>query len=191
MVVEFIWKQPNLLQVSDVYSSYWRQVFSFFRIVADNLDFSLSARIQTSKLRNQSIHWTHHLAIRDRVITPCRDHAEATGQRKLMDLELSELLPSDDSNFAVESDFITLVSRILVKYLPAFSFLKDVVVHHIPHQYSKEMAQKSEVVSTVIYVISSLLGVKYLAHVWSPISQDWLLWNGSGFYFWIRNSLLK
>ena len=143
MVVEFIWKQPNLLQVSDVYPSYWRQVFSFFRIVADNLDFSLSARIQTSKLRNQSIHWTHHLAIRDRVVTPCRDHAEATGQRKLMDLKLSELLPSKDSNFAVESDFITLVSRILVKYLPAFSFLKDVVVHHIPHQYSQEMAQKS------------------------------------------------
>lgn len=129
-------------------------------MVADNLDFSLSARIQTSKLRNQSIHWTHHVAIRDRVVTPCRDHAEATGQRKLMDLELSELLPSEDSNFAVESDFITLVSRILVKYLPAFSFLKDVVVHHNPHQYSQEMAQKSEVVSTVIYVISSLLGVK-------------------------------
>ena len=45
------------------------------RIVADNLDFSLSARIQTSRLRNQSIHWTHHLAIRDRVVatdpTPC------------------------------------------------------------------------------------------------------------------------
>lgn len=159
MVVEFVWKQPNLLQVSDVYSSYWRQVFSIFRIVADNLDFSLSARIQTSKLRNQSIHWTHHLAIRDRVITPCRDHAAATGQRKLMDLELSELLPSEDSNFAVESDFITLVSRILVKYLPAFSFFKDVVVHHVPHQYSQEMAQKSEVVSTVIYVISSLSGV--------------------------------
>lgn len=85
------------------------------------------------------------------------------------------MLPSEDSNFAVESDFITLVSRILVKYLPAFSFLKDVVVHHIPHQYSQEMAQKSEVVSTVstvIYVISSLLEVKDLAHVWSPISQD-------------------
>ena len=110
--------------------------------------------------------------MRDRVVTPCRDPAEATGQRKLMDLELSKLLPSDDSNFAVESDFITLVSRILVKYLPALSFLKDVVVHHIPHQYSQEMAQKSEVASTVIYVISSLLGVKYLAHVWSPISQD-------------------
>ena len=110
--------------------------------------------------------------MRDRVVTPCRDHAEATGQRTLMDLELSKLLPSEDSNFAVESDFITLVSRILVKYLPALSFLKDVVVHHIPHQYSQEMAQKSEVASTVIYVISSLLGVKYLAHVWSPISQD-------------------
>ena len=90
------------------------------RIVADNLDFSLSARIQTSKLRNQSS--PHHLTIRDRVVTPCRDHAEATGQRKLMDQELSDLLPSEDSNFAVESDFITLVSRILVKYLPAFSF---------------------------------------------------------------------
>ena len=122
------------------------------RIVADNLDFSLSARIQTSRLRNQSIHWTHHLAIRDRVVTtdptPCLEAAK--GQCKIADLELSELLPSSETNLAVENDFVVLVSRMVVKFLPAFHMFRDAVIHHIPHKYSEEMARKSDVVRACV-----------------------------------------
>ena len=126
----------------------WKSNLYVFRIVADNLDFSLSARIQTSKLRNKSIHWTHHLAIRDRVVpnVPPTDADAVTGQCKIADLELAELLPSSEGNLAIERDFIVLVSGVVVKFLPAFFPLKDVVIHHIPHKYTKEMASKSEVV---------------------------------------------
>lgn len=126
--------------------------YFIYRIVADNLDFSLSARIQTSKFRNQSIHWTHHLAIRDRIIPDPSSGPSAfptKGQCKIADLELSELLPSVESNLAVESDFVVLVTRMVVKFLPAFTMFRDVVIHHIPHQYSNEMARKSDVVRII------------------------------------------
>ena len=190
MVVEFIWKQPNLLQVSDVYSSYWREVFSFFRIVADNLDFSLSARIQTSKLRNQSIHWTHHLAIRDRVVTPCRDHAEATGQRKLMDLKLSELLPSKDSNCCWKWLHHSGVKDIS-KVLTCFQFFKG----RCGPPYSSSIQSGDG---------TKIWGGKYsylcdLKFVRGEISCTCVVTHFSGLtfvkwqwiYFWIRNSLLK
>lgn len=101
-----------------------------------------------SKLRNNSIHWTHHLAIRDRVVpnVPPADADAVTRQCKIADLELAKLLPSLESNLAIERDFIVLVSSIVVKFLPAFFPLKDMVIHHIPHKYTKEMASKSEVV---------------------------------------------
>lgn len=74
------------------------------------------------------------------------------GQRSIADLELSELLPSAESNLSVGSDFVVLVSRIVVKLLPAFRMFRDVVVHHIiPHKYSKEMAEKSEVVKVTYH----------------------------------------
>lgn len=125
------------------------------RIVADNLDFSLSARIQTSKLRNQSIHWTHHLAILDRVIPSYVDDHDRRGQKEIRNLELSELLPSIESNLAVEDDFVILVSRVIVKFLPAFSPFRDVIIHHIPHKYSQQMGKKSEVVGA-FYIIRLL-----------------------------------
>ena len=73
------------------------------------------------------------------------------GQRSIADLELSELLPSAESNLSVESDCVVLVSRIVVKLLSAFRMFRDEVVHHIPHKYSKEMTEKSEVVKVTYH----------------------------------------
>ena len=40
-------------------------------------------------------------------------------------------------------NWAVIVSRVVTKYLPAFQSFRDVVVIHIPHEYSKEMSQKS------------------------------------------------
>ena len=40
-----------------------------------------------------------------------------------------------------------LVSHILVENLPCMQFLQSVAVKYIPHQFSKEMANKSEKVN--------------------------------------------
>ena len=38
-------------------------------------------------------------------------------------------------------------ARVMVKTIPAFSFLKGVVIQHIQHQYSKEMQVITEEVT--------------------------------------------
>ena len=50
---------------------------------------------------------------------------------------------------------VILVSRIITTYLKAFQHLRSVVVHHIPHQHSEAMAQKSQIVSTCTALLIS------------------------------------
>lgn len=40
-----------------------------------------------------------------------------------------------------------LVGRVIVEFFPKFKWLKSVIPEHIPHMYSKEMAQKSTIIS--------------------------------------------
>lgn len=42
-------------------------IFVYFRIVADNVDFTVHARHQTKASQNKSLHWTHAFAVKNRV----------------------------------------------------------------------------------------------------------------------------
>ena len=44
-------------------------------------------------------------------------------------------------------DLVNIITRVLVKYLTPYSTFKKAVNYHIPHPHSKEMVEKSEVVS--------------------------------------------
>ena len=46
----------------------------------------------------------------------------------------------------IQGDLEVLVSRILCDYIKGLEKLKRLVTKHIPHQYSEEMAVRSEVV---------------------------------------------
>ena len=113
--------------------------------MADNLDFSVKTRVQTSKNKNLSIHWTHQYGIQDRVNFALPNGN--SGQKRIEELELSELLPTTEVNAQIACDFAILVSRVLTKFLKHFEIFKDVVIHHIPHEYTDEMTAKSDVVS--------------------------------------------
>ena len=68
------------------------------------------------------------------------------------DIALSPLrtfLPSKESCRQLRDDFIVLISRVLVQRIPVFYIFKDIVPSHIPHKYSREMLQASEIVSFV------------------------------------------
>lgn len=68
---------------------------------------------------------------------------------KAKDIPLHQFLPSPYDYEDVEHRMVQIVVRLLVDYIP---FFKDVrVQRHIPHQYSPESAQKSQVVSVTSY----------------------------------------
>lgn len=71
-------------------------------------------------------------------------HLSNTQPREMKDVSPEEFLPTKQDLNIVEKEFIILAARVLVKYIPSMEFFKDVVVHHIDHQYSEEMAKISE-----------------------------------------------
>lgn len=96
-------------------------------------------------------HWTLHFAAKGRIK---RNPSESrTSQCRIKDLKLAKLLPGKAAMNSYKSSFSTLIARVLTKYMPAYSVFKHVVVKHIPHRYSKEMAEKSKQV--IISVDSS------------------------------------
>ena len=62
---------------------------------------------------------------------------------------IATVLTSDEDDAVVHDDFAIVVARILCKYMSFFKeTYADVVDWYIPHKFSKEMSQKSEVVSS-------------------------------------------
>jgi hypothetical protein len=68
-------------------------------------------------------------------------------KKALSDIQLVDLLPVQEVQELFKSNCAILVSRVLVKHLPAIGHMQDVVTHHIQHQHSDKMAQKSQTVS--------------------------------------------
>lgn len=117
------------------------------RIVGDNLDFEVHARMQSKDHCNQSIHWTHQYAIRDRVVDRTMESTES--QKPVKDLQLSALLPDEETCARLQKRWAVLLSRVVTTYLGEFKFLNKEVLWHILHNYSTEMAEKSEIVSNL------------------------------------------
>ena len=125
---------------------------SFFlmqvRLVGDNIDYEIHARVQSQNHKNRSIHWTHQFAVLDRVQDPKLDTEKS--QKQVEDIQLEEILPDRNVQSHLVTNWSVIVSRIITKYLIPFKCFQDVVVRHIPHKYSKEMSQKSTSVSIPI-----------------------------------------
>lgn len=118
-----------------------------FRIVGDNIDHEIRARIQSKEHNNQSIHWTHEYAIKDSVVNHQLDNMKP--QKKKEELQLLELLPTPDVMARLSESWKILVSRVVTRYLEPFKFLQKSVIYHIPHLHTKEASQRSEIVSSV------------------------------------------
>ncbi len=62
-------------------------------------------------------------------------------------LPLDVWLPQPDDYASLRYRMEVLVQRILVDEVPFFKTYADVLVRHIPHKYTKEMAEVSTIVS--------------------------------------------
>lgn len=105
--------------------------------------------MQTKEYKNKSIHWTHQFAEYGRAQDPL---LESTRPRKpAAKLQLMELLPSKEVQSKFKRTWAVLISRVICKYLSSFNQYRSLVIHHIPHKFSREMAQKSKSVSRYIH----------------------------------------
>ena len=114
-----------------------------FKIMLDNIDLRITTRDMTPDRQNKDIHWVNHSAVKNHV---------TLGSRKREQIELSpldncQLLPAAADHEKLRRDFTYLGSRVLVEHLPCMEVLQSVCIKHIPHQFSKEMAKKTEKVT--------------------------------------------
>ena len=81
-------------------------------------------------------------AVKDRI-----DYSRESDKKCGSEVNLFDVLPSSDEYRSLKETFAVQVSRIIVQYLPFFKEdFNGLVLRHIPHKYSKEMAKKSEIV---------------------------------------------
>ena len=69
----------------------------------------------------------------------------------VLDIPLAHFLPSELDEVLFRKEAKILVSRELVKYFEELSWMKKLVVYHIPHKHSDEAKEKSEVVSAICF----------------------------------------
>ncbi|XP_056441444.1 uncharacterized protein LOC130378863 [Gadus chalcogrammus] len=112
-----------------------------YSIIFDNLDFYVQTHHQSTSQTNKSIHWIHHMCVINRINSLHLDKLKPTNS--LIDYDLGNSLPGPDTQASMRREFVVLGSRILTAYLESFKTLSSVVVQHIPHQFSEEMAQPS------------------------------------------------
>lgn len=116
----------------------------FFKLVGDNLDKNIKPRDMRSDHQTESLHFFNTLAVRDRV--NLAHHSSSTVLVDPDAVNLQQFLPSPQDYDTMSCNMATLVSRVLVKHMPALRGYAAAVNNHIQHPYSKEMSQKSTVV---------------------------------------------
>ena len=113
--------------------------------MGDNLDTRVLPRNMRADHQSQSLHYFNMYAVQDRI-----DLSHLSNESRVIDsddIDLGKLLPLAEDYDALRSNFVILVSRILVENMPQLSKYAVFVTKNIEHKYSSEMSTKSNVVS--------------------------------------------
>lgn len=116
-----------------------------YKIVSDNLDKYVKPRHETTDRHSSSLHYFHSFAVKDRC-----DMSNLADNPSLPDLtsfSIDEILPANADYTSLVENYTIIAARIIQKHIPFFKRNVRRVMRHIPHCYSSEMSQKSEVVS--------------------------------------------
>ena len=106
----------------------------------------------------QSMHYFHSFATLDRVdFSGLSTERVAKIPSDIMAIPSSAILPNAADCMNLRSNYVVTVARIVAERLPYFNFLLPCLPRS-SHQYSKNMCQKSETVSTLL-VQSSILSI--------------------------------
>ncbi len=112
----------------------------------DNFDCKILTNIVISGYKNSDMHWTCQYITFDRVPSSHLDDPKRL-VADLTKLENKEYLLSESELEKMQHKYIVLVSRVLVDFFPCLKVIKNVVPPHIEHTFTKEMAEKSEIIN--------------------------------------------
>ena len=136
-------KSPKQNEVNEVPSD----IVSFGRkITFDNIDLFVQPHEVTEDHPNQEIHWVSAMATENRVSGNHLSN-EKPKPEKLLSMDNALCLPNANDHKLQRKNYAALVGRILTKHVNCLSFLEDVAVKHIRHQYSREVANPTKTVS--------------------------------------------
>ena len=113
------------------------------KIVFDNFDFRQHVHSMTEDHQNIDIHWVRHMAVENRVSGNHLSSVKPSPED--LQMENGLCLPSRHEHHLQRENYISLTERAVVE-LPFLEFLKSVACKHIPHQFSQQMREKSEIV---------------------------------------------
>lgn len=119
------------------------------KLVFDNFDFRQQVHTMTEEHQNVDVHWCTHMAVENRVSGNHLSDTKADADG-LLQMENGLCLPSPQDHHLQRQNYITLTTRAIVE-IPCLAFLKPLVCQHIPHRYSKETREKSQM---VLYLVA-------------------------------------
>lgn len=118
------------------------------KITIDNIDYREEVHYMTKDHQTKDNHYLTVCATANRI------HGNHLGSTTpvdgLKEMYNGSCIPSHLEQSAQRGDYISLVERIVVDYVPCLGFLKGVVAQHIPHVYSQETSSPTETVSLTI-----------------------------------------
>ena len=121
------------------------------KLVIDNIDKTVHLRYQRVDAQSKSLHYIQVYAVKDWV-----DFSKLSNSPPPDGQSVYNVLPTMSDYQVLKDNFVVLVSRTLVEYIPFFSQdFKGLVEAHIPHQHSSLMTNKSDVVSYHILIMTS------------------------------------
>ena len=133
----------NVSKLHDAPLKQWIADGVTFKFIGDNVDLKRGVRDARTDHSGQMIHMYSTLVVRSRL--PPLDLCQTGQIRHLSTVPLESFLPSPDDIKHAKSNLVVLVSRLLTQYIKELSPMSRSVPQHIPHKYTDEMSQRSEV----------------------------------------------
>ena len=123
--------------------------WSGFKLVGDNIDKTIKPRDMRLNKQATSLHYFNVYAVKVRI-----DFSHLSSNATIIFPEDITYDPLSEDDNGLIHNFETLVTRILVQYVPGLQLISSKVNCHIEHKYSKQMSQKSKVVHLNFDVIT-------------------------------------
>ena len=121
----------------------WLKDGVIFKFWGDNVDKLLKVRDLRSDNQGELAHMFSIVVGRSR--TPAPHLLHSGGSLSNIDgLSEQDFFPNSNDISAVKENLVHIISRVLTTYITGLKHLAKVTQKHILHEYSREMAQKSE-----------------------------------------------